>query len=140
MRVSFGDFINPLSPFIMARTDPVEHVSHFSQKMAVHSRDEALMCKIFSSSLGPMAIRWFNGLKKNSIDSFKKLTQSFGACFITCSSVPLPLESLLSMSMREGETLKAYSDRYWVMFTRSMGATMMWPLALLRLVYQPSMI
>ena len=55
-------------------TDPVEHVSHFSQKMAVHSRDEALMCKIFPSSLGPMAMRWFNGLKANSIDSFKKLT------------------------------------------------------------------
>ena len=94
----------------------MEHVSHFSQKMAVYSKDEALMCKIFPSSLGSMAKRWFNGLKANSIDSFKKLTQSFGARFITCSRVPLPLGSLLSMSMREGETLKAYSDRYWVMF------------------------
>ena len=28
----------------------------------------------------------------------------------------LPLGSLLSMSMQEGETLKAYSDRYWEMF------------------------
>ena len=56
------------------RTDPVEHVSHFNQKMAVHSKDEALMCKIFPSSLGPMAMRWFNSLKANSIDSFKKLT------------------------------------------------------------------
>ena len=93
--------------------DPVEHVSHFSQKMAVHSRDEALMYKIFPSNLGPMAMRWFNGLKANSIDSFKKLTQSFGACFITCSRVPLPLGFLLSMSMRDGETLKTYSDRYW---------------------------
>ena len=26
------------------------------------------------------------------------------------------MESLLSMSMREGKTLKAYSDRYWEMF------------------------
>ena len=90
----------------------MEHVSHFSQKMAVHSRDEALMCKIFPSSLGPMAKRCFSGLKANSIDSIKKLTQSFGACFITCSRVPLPLGSLLSMSMQDGETLKAYSDRY----------------------------
>ena len=56
------------------RTDPVEHVSHFNQKMAVHAKDEALMCKIFPSSLGLMAMRWFNGLKANSIDSFKKLT------------------------------------------------------------------
>ena len=79
------------------------------------------MCKIFLSSLGPMAMRWFNGLKANSIDSFKKLTQSFGAHFITCSRVPLSLGSLLSMSMREGETLKAYSDRYWEMFNEING-------------------
>ena len=94
----------------------MEHVSHFNQKMAVYSKDEALMCKIFPSSLGPMAMRWFNGLKANFMVSFKKLTQSFGTHFITCSRVPLPLGSLLSMSMREGETLKAYSDRYWEMF------------------------
>ena len=80
--------------------------------MTVHSRDKALMCKIFPSSLGPMAMRWFNRLKANSIDSFKKVTQSFGARFIMCSSVPLPLGCLLSMSMRDGETLKTYSDRY----------------------------
>ena len=75
----------------------MEHVSHFNQKIAVHSKDEALMCKIFPSSLGLMAMKWFTGLKENSIDSFKKLTQSFGAHFITCSRVPLPLRSLLSM-------------------------------------------
>ena len=70
------------------RTDPVEHISHFSQKMAVHSKDEALICKVFPSSLGPMVMRWFNGLKANSINSFKKLTQAFSARFITCSKVP----------------------------------------------------
>ena len=100
----------------------MEHVSHFSQKMVVHSRDKALMCKIFPSSLGPMAMRWFNGLKENSIDSFKKLTQSFGAHFITCSRIPLPLGSLLSMSMRDGKTLKAYSDRYWEIFNEIDGS------------------
>ena len=79
------------------------------------------MCKIFPSSLGPMAMRWLNGLKANSINSFKKLTQSFGARFITCSRVPLPLGSLLSMSMREGETLKAYSDKYQETFNEIDG-------------------
>ena len=61
-------------------------------------------------------MRWFNGLRANSIDSFKKLTQSFGTRFITCSRIPLSLGSLLAMFMCEGETLKAYSDRYWKMF------------------------
>ena len=100
----------------------MEHISHFSQKMAVHSKDEALICKIFPSSLGPMATRWFNGLKANSIDSFKKLTQSFGTRFITCSRVPLPLGSLLSMSMRNEETLKTSLDRYWEMFNEIDGS------------------
>ena len=109
-------FHQPTFALYNGQTDPMEYVNHFSQKMAVHSRDEALMCKIFPSSLGPMAMRWFNGLKENSIDSFKKLTQSFSARFITCNRVPLPLGSLLSMSMRDGETLKAYSDWYWEMF------------------------
>ena len=105
-------FHRPTFTFYNSQTDPVEHVSHFSQKMAVYSRDEALMCKIFPSSLGPMAMRWFNGLKVNSIDSFKKLTQAFGARFISCSRVPQLLGSLLSMSMRDGENLKVYLDRY----------------------------
>ena len=73
-------FHQPTFSLYNGRSDPVEYVSHFSQKMVVHSKDKALMCKIFPSSLGPMAMRWFNGLKANSIDSFKKLTQSLGAC------------------------------------------------------------
>ena len=94
------------------RTDPIEHVSHFNQRMVVHSKNEVLMCKVFPSSLGPVAMRWFDGLGVGSIDSFKELAQAFRSHFMTCSRVPRPLDSLLSMTMREGETLKTYSDRY----------------------------
>ena len=41
--------------------------------------------------------------------------------FITCSKVPQPLDSLLSMSMREGESVKAYSERYWEIFNEIDG-------------------
>jgi len=81
------------------RMDPVEHVSHFSQRMAVHSKDETLMCKVFPSSLGPMAMRWFDGLRADSIDFFKELTRAFGSRFITCTRVPWLIDSLLSLSM-----------------------------------------
>ena len=63
-----------------------------------------------------MVMRWFDGLKEGSINSFKELTRVFGARFVTCSRVPRPLDSLLSMTMREGETLKTYSNRYWETF------------------------
>ena len=54
-------------------------------------------------------------------DSFKELTQAFGSHFTTCSRVPWPLASLLSLSMREGETLKTYLDRCWEMFNEIDG-------------------
>ena len=90
----------------------MEHVSHFNQRMTVHSWNKTLMCKVFPSSLGPVVMRWFNGLKEGSISSFKELTKAFWACFVTCSRVPQPLDSMLFIAMREGETLKTYLDRY----------------------------
>ena len=98
------------------RMDPVKHVNQFNQKMAVHFRVEALMCKVFPSSLGPVAMRWFDGLGTDSISSFRELTQAFCSRFISCSRVSQPLDSLLSMSMKEREFMKAYSNRYWEMF------------------------
>ena len=89
--------------------------------MAVHSKDEALLCKIFPSNLGPMAMRWFNSLRANSINSFSELTQAFDSRFVMCSRVPRPLDSLLSLSMQEGETLKAYLDRCWEMYNEIDG-------------------
>jgi len=55
------------------RIDLVEHISHFNQRMSVHSKNEALMCKVLPSSLGPVAMRWFDSLGVVSIDSFKEL-------------------------------------------------------------------
>ena len=96
--------MQPTFTIYNGRTDPMEHVSHFNQRMVVHSKNEPLMCKVFLLSLGHVAMRWFNSLKANSIDSFKELSQAFGSCFITCSRVPRPLASLLSLSTREGES------------------------------------
>ena len=109
-------FNQPTFAIYNGRVDPVEHVSQFNQRMAIHSQNEALMCKVFPSNLEPVAMRWFNSLKTNSIDSYRQLTQAFCSRFITNSKVPRSLSSLLSLSMHEGETLKAYSDRYWEMY------------------------
>ena len=64
-------FNQPTFAIYNGRADPVEHISQFNQRMAIYSQNEALMCKVFPSSLGPMVIRWFNSLKTNSIGSYK---------------------------------------------------------------------
>ena len=87
----------------------------------MHSKNKDRMCKVFLSSLEPMAMRWFDGLEAGSIDSFKELTRAFRSRFIMCSKVPRSLDSLLSMSMRKGEILKTYWNRYWEMFNEIDG-------------------
>ena len=94
------------------KTDPVEHVSRYIQMMFLHTHNDVLMCKVFPSSLGPTALRWFNGLRKGSIDSFAELIQEFGVQFVTCSQVPQLVDALLSIKMKVGETLRSYTSRY----------------------------
>ena len=81
-------FQQPTFTIYNGNTNPVEHVNQFNQRMAVHSKNEALMRKVFPSSLGPAAMKWFNGLKVNSVDSYRQLTQAFGSRFVT-NSKPL---------------------------------------------------
>ena len=50
-------FNQPAFAIYNGRAYPVEHVSQFNQKMAIYSQNKALMCKVFPSSLGPMAMR-----------------------------------------------------------------------------------
>ena len=50
-------FHQPTFTIYNGRTDPVEYVSYFNQRMAIHSKDEILMCKVFPSSLGLVMMR-----------------------------------------------------------------------------------
>ena len=66
-------------------------------------------------------MRWFDDLRECSISSFKELTRAFGAHFVICSRVPRPLDSLLSMAMRDEKTMKTYFNRYWEIFNEIDG-------------------
>ena len=78
-------FTRPLFNSYDGKMDSVKHVSHYIQMMSLHTHNDALMCKVFPSSLSPTALRWFNGLRKGSIHSFSELIQEFGVRFMTCS-------------------------------------------------------
>ena len=105
-------FTHPSFTIYDGKTDPVEHVSHYIHMMSLYSHNDGLMCKVFSSNMGLTTIRWFNGLRKGSIQNFGELIQEFGTKFITCSKVPQPTDALLSMRMRNGETLCSYTNMY----------------------------
>ena len=78
--------------------------------MSMYTHNDALMCKVFLSNLGLIALKWFNGLQKGSIHNFIKLIQEFGVRFVTYSRVPQLVGALLSMKMRIRETFRNYAS------------------------------
>ena len=99
----------------------MEHVSHYIHMMYLYTHNNALMCKVFPSSLGPTTLKWFNGLRKGSIRNFAKLIQEFGARFVTCSLVPQLVDALLSIKMGVDKTLCSYASRYWELYNEIGG-------------------
>uniref|UniRef100_A0A2N9IY37 Uncharacterized protein n=1 Tax=Fagus sylvatica TaxID=28930 RepID=A0A2N9IY37_FAGSY len=67
------------------RTDPVTHIGHYHQSMALSRNNDPLMCRLFPSSLGEVAMRWFNQLGVWTIYSWDQLAEAFVARFITNS-------------------------------------------------------
>ena len=105
------------------RADPIGHISHFRQSMALHLGNDALICRMFPSSLGPMSLRWFNCLQHSSIHSWDELAEAFVSRFITNSRKPKEFDSLMSMRMKDSESLKSYSLRYWEVYNEVDGGT-----------------
>jgi hypothetical protein len=109
-------FVSPNLAVYDGKGDPVGHLSRYRQSMAIHTSNDALMCRIFPSSLGEVGLRWFDRLDHGSIRSWQEMSESFTARFITNTRKPKEIDALLALKMKAEETLKSYSARYWEVY------------------------
>ncbi|RVW85215.1 hypothetical protein CK203_046619 [Vitis vinifera] len=58
-------------------SDPFDHIMHYRQLMTLDIGNNALLCKVFPTSLQGQALSWFHHLSMNSIDNFKDLSKAF---------------------------------------------------------------
>ncbi|GFZ21894.1 hypothetical protein Acr_29g0010560 [Actinidia rufa] len=72
-------FVPPRFTLYDGKSDPRSHVSHVRQMMALWNHMDALMCRVFPSSLGDLGLKWFDKLPPGSIESFYQLIESFVA-------------------------------------------------------------
>ncbi|XP_028079979.1 uncharacterized protein LOC114281630 [Camellia sinensis] len=86
--------------------------------MALYNENEQLLCKMFLSSFGEIASKWFYKLLKGTVKSWKGLIEMFMARFVKHKLQPLKVDSLLALNISEGESLKAYAKRYYEVFNR----------------------
>jgi len=57
-------------------TDPDEHMDTYTTHISLYTSDDAVLCRVFPTSLKGAALSWFTKLSTNSIDSFATLAQS----------------------------------------------------------------
>ena len=67
------DFVVPSFKQFNGKLDPVDHIFNFQQKMALKTRNEAILCKVFSTRLVRLALAWFRQLLEKSVNSFEDL-------------------------------------------------------------------
>ena len=71
------DFVVPSFKQFDGKSDPVNHSFNFQQKMALETKNEASLCKVFTTTLVGSALAWFRQLPEKSIDSFEDLCTHF---------------------------------------------------------------
>ncbi|GFZ02308.1 hypothetical protein Acr_15g0009160 [Actinidia rufa] len=106
-------FVSPRFTLYDGKTDPRSHVSHVRQMMALWNHMDALMCRVFPSSLGDLGLKWFDKLSAVSIENFYQLTESFVGRFVINTKAPKAVGSLLTLKKGKNESIRNYSKRYW---------------------------
>jgi len=57
--------------------DPIQHLRHYQDKMALYSHNDLLMSWVFPSSFKGVSSEWFYSLLSHSLQDFDEVKQSF---------------------------------------------------------------
>ncbi|GKV48647.1 hypothetical protein SLEP1_g55446 [Rubroshorea leprosula] len=92
--------------------DPNDHLHAFYSIMQAQNASDALMCKIFTSTLRGNARTWYYSLQPNSISSYAEMAAFFATKFSSRRLIKKTTSELMRVTQREGESLKNYMNRF----------------------------
>ena len=73
---------------------------------------DALMCRVFPSSLGDLRLKWFDKLPARSIENFHQLIESFLTQFEINTGAQKGVGTLLTLKKGKNESIRNYNKRY----------------------------
>jgi len=59
--------------------NPEEHISIYTTQISLYTWNDAILCRVFPTTLKGAALSWFTTLPPLSIDYFNTLIEKFGA-------------------------------------------------------------
>ena len=99
-------FTAPKFTFYDGTADPEDHIIHYKQVMIPTSipngKRDAIMCKVFASSLKGSVLQWFNRLPAYNIDSFGTPAKLFMAQFASSRQYRKDLDDLYRIQQKQG--------------------------------------
>ena len=93
-------------------TDPDEHVAVYTTQISLYTWNDAIMCRVFPTTLKGAALSWFTRLPPLSIDCFDTLVEKFGAQFATSRPHHLTSIALVNIRQEKGESLRMFMERF----------------------------
>ncbi|XP_050217777.1 uncharacterized protein LOC126668631 [Mercurialis annua] len=102
----------PNLPTFNGEEDPRDHTSRFTATMGLLSVTNAILCRVFPTTLTGTTQRWYNKLKPGSIKSFAALSTEFLNRYLTNIPVKTTTSILRSCIQQEGETLRSCIKRF----------------------------
>ncbi|GKV22103.1 hypothetical protein SLEP1_g31999 [Rubroshorea leprosula] len=92
--------------------DPDNHLHAFYSCMQTQNASDALMCKIFPSTLQGNARTWYYSLPLRSISSYIEMASTFATKFSSRRLIRKTTSKLMQVKQRDGESLKNYMGRF----------------------------
>ncbi|GKV27534.1 hypothetical protein SLEP1_g36698 [Rubroshorea leprosula] len=92
--------------------DPDDHLHAFYSCMQAQNASDALMCKIFPSTLRGNTRTWYYSLPPRSISSYTEMASAFTTKFSNRRLIRKTTTELMRVKQRDGESLKNYMSRF----------------------------
>ncbi|XP_021623819.1 uncharacterized protein LOC110623198 [Manihot esculenta] len=92
--------------------NPLEYILNYKTFMEFQTLSDALMCKVFPTTLTGSARTWFNSLKAGSFRSFMDLANIFISRFIAGILAEKKTSYMETVRQRKNESLREYVARF----------------------------
>ncbi|XP_020239446.1 uncharacterized protein LOC109818404 [Cajanus cajan] len=93
-------------------TDPDKHIDSYTTQVNLYTNSDAILCRVFPTSLKGPALHWYTQLPAESIDNFGTLVRRFMAQYATSQPHHTTLAALANLRQNNDEPLRAFMERF----------------------------
>lgn len=93
-------------------SDPFDHIMHYKQLVTLDIGNDALLCKVFPTSLQGQAFSWFHYLPMNFVDNFQNLSEAFIRQYMCLARHKQNISTLQNIKVQENKSWREFVKRF----------------------------